>query len=147
METDTSKNLRRDSTIAYVHMRRATHSLVRMMMMMMMMMMNCFCGMVEWRKAFSIISSWDHCQRPSTLRISDTSQAGFEHAQNLSSDLVKWSCAVVITTTPQPHMIDRVHLPHACRATVIGRIFTLWIYFIYFIYLLYEFTEGIYFPL
>ena len=29
---------------------------------MMMMMINCFCGMVDWQKAFSLISSWDHCQ-------------------------------------------------------------------------------------
>ena len=147
METDTSKNLRRDSTIAYVHMRRVTHSLVRRLMHFMTMMMNCFCGVLDRQKTFSLISSRDHCQRSSPSRISDTPRAGFEPAQSLSSDLVKWSCAVVITTTPQRHMIDRVHLPHACRATVIGRIFTLWIYFIYFIYLLYEFTEGIYFPL
>ena len=33
-----------------------------MMMMIMMMMMNCFCGMVDRRKTFSLISSWDHCQ-------------------------------------------------------------------------------------
>ena len=32
-----------------------------MMMMMMMMMMNRFCGMVDRRKAFSLISSQDHC--------------------------------------------------------------------------------------
>ena len=32
-------------------------------------------------------------------------QAGFEHVQNLSSGLVKWSCAVVITTIPQHHML------------------------------------------
>ena len=32
---------------------------------MMMMMMNCFCGMVDWRKVFSLISSRDHCQRSS----------------------------------------------------------------------------------
>ena len=60
-----------------------------MMMMMMMMMMNCFCGMVDRRKAFSLISSQDHCQRSSTSRISDTPQAGFEPAQNLSSGLVE----------------------------------------------------------
>ena len=36
------------------------------MMMWMMMMMNCFCGMVDWRKAFSVISSRDHCQRSSS---------------------------------------------------------------------------------
>ena len=28
-----------------------------------MMMMNCFCGMVDRRKKFSLISSQDHCQR------------------------------------------------------------------------------------
>ena len=68
---------------------------------MMMMMMNCFCGMVDWQKAFSLISSRDHCQRSSPLWISDTLRAGFEPAQNLISGLVEWSCAVLITTTPQ----------------------------------------------
>ena len=63
-------------------------------------MTNCFCGMVDWRKAFSLISSRGHCQRSSPLRISDAPQAGFEPAQNLSSGFVEWSCAVVITTTP-----------------------------------------------
>ena len=29
------------------------------------MMMNCFCGMVDLQNAFSLISSWDHCQRSS----------------------------------------------------------------------------------
>ena len=48
-----------------------------MMMMMMMMTVNCFCGMVVRRKAFSLISSWDDCQRSSPLRISDTLRAGF----------------------------------------------------------------------
>ena len=28
--------------------------------LLLMMMMNCFCGMVDQRKAFSLISSWDH---------------------------------------------------------------------------------------
>ena len=55
----------------------------------MMMMMNCFCDMVDRRKAFSLISSRDHCQRSSPSRISDTPQAGFEPAQNLSSGLVE----------------------------------------------------------
>ena len=68
---------------------------------MMMMMMNCFCGMVDRRKALSLISSRDHCQRSSPSRISDTLRAGFETAQNLSSGFVEWSCAVVITTTPR----------------------------------------------
>ena len=59
------------------------------MMMMMMMMMNGFCGMVDRRKAFSLTSSRDHCQRSSSLRISDTPGAGFGPAQNLSSDFVE----------------------------------------------------------
>ena len=61
------------------------------------MMMNCFCGMVDRRKAFSR----DHCQRSSPSRISDTPRAGFEPAQNLSSGFGEWSCTVVITTTPR----------------------------------------------
>ena len=52
-------------------------------------MLNCFCGMVDQRKAFSLISS----------RISDTPRAGFEPAQNLSSGSVEWRCARVTTTT------------------------------------------------
>ena len=70
----------------------------------MIMMMNCFCGMFDRQKVFSLISSWDHCQRSSPSRISDTPRAGFEPVQNLSSDFVEWSCAVVITTTQQHHM-------------------------------------------
>ena len=52
---------------------------------MIMMMMSCFCGMVDRQKVFSLISSWDHCQRSSLSRISNTPQAGFEPMQNLSS--------------------------------------------------------------
>ena len=37
-------------------------------------MMNCFCGMVDRRKAFSLISDEDHCQRYSPSQISDTRQ-------------------------------------------------------------------------
>ena len=58
-------------------------------------------GMVDQRKTFRFISRWDHCQRSSASPISDTPRAGFEPAQNLSSSFVEWSCAVVITTTPQ----------------------------------------------
>ena len=70
---------------------------------MMMMMMDCFCGMGDLRKAFSLISSQDHCQRSSLSRISDTQGAGFEPSENMRTGLVEWSCAVVITTTPQPN--------------------------------------------
>ena len=55
----------------------------------------------EWltdERCLRLISSRDHCQRFSLSQISDTPQAGFEPAQNLSSDFVEWSCAVVITT-------------------------------------------------
>ena len=69
----------------------------------MMMMMNCFCGIVDRRKVFSLISSRDHCQRFSPSWISDTTRAGFAPAQNLSSGFYEWSCAVVITTTSRPH--------------------------------------------
>ena len=68
---------------------------------MMVMMMNCFCDMVDQRKAFSLISSRDHCQRSSPSRISGMPRAVSEPAQSLSSGLVEWNCAVVITTTPQ----------------------------------------------
>ena len=54
---------------------------------LLMMMMNRFCGMVDRRKVFSLISSRDHCQKFSPSRISDT--AGFEPAQSLSSGLVE----------------------------------------------------------
>ena len=54
-----------------------------------MLMMKCFCDMVDQRKVFSLISSRDHCQRSSPLRISDTPQARFEPVQNLSSGLVE----------------------------------------------------------
>ena len=64
----------------------------------MMMMMNCFCGIVDRRKALSLISSRDQCQSSSPPRIFDTSGAGCEPAQNLSLGFVEWNCAVVITT-------------------------------------------------
>ena len=58
--------------------------------------MNCFCGMFDWWKVLSLISSWDHCQRSSQSQISNMPWAGFEPVQNLSSGLVEWSCAVVV---------------------------------------------------
>ena len=48
--------------------------------------MNCFfCGMVDRRKAFSLISNRDHCQRFSPWQISNTPRAGLEPALNESS--------------------------------------------------------------
>ena len=60
------------------------YQLMMSMMMMMIMVMNCFCGIVDQRKAFSFISSHEHCQRSSPSQISDTLQAGFQPVQNLS---------------------------------------------------------------
>ena len=64
---------------------------------------------VRW-KAFSLIFSWDHCQRSSPSEISDTPQAGFEPAENLSSGLVKGSCAVLITTTPYDNIYIYIYI-------------------------------------
>ena len=69
-----------------------------------------FCAMVDWRKAFSLISRRDHCQRSSPSPISGTPRGGLETAQNLSSGLVEWSCAVVITTTPWHQLFSYISL-------------------------------------
>ena len=52
------------------------------------MIMNCFWGMADRRKAFSLISSRDGCQRFSPSQISDITGAGFQPAQQ-SSDFVE----------------------------------------------------------
>ena len=59
--------------------------------------------MVDWGKAFSLISSGNLCQKFSPTQITDSAQAGFEPLQNLSSDFFEENCAVVITTTPRHH--------------------------------------------
>ena len=66
----------------------------------MMMMMNCLCDMVDQRKALSLISSWDHCQRSSPLRISGMPRAGLEPAQN-----ILWGCQ---NSTSSPHLQNAV---------------------------------------
>ena len=52
-------------------------------------------------------------------RNSDTLRAGFEPAQKLSSGLVEWSCAVVITTTLHhvPTQHNRFHMNEIRRKT------------------------------
>ena len=89
-----------------------------------------FCGVVNRRKTFSLISSREPCQRSSPSRISDTPQAGFEPAQNLSSGFVEWSCAVVITTTP------RHHCAMSPCYIVLHHYATALLYFSYYLYLL-----------
>ena len=62
---------------------------------------NCFCGMVDHRKALGLIFNRYHCIKFSPLPISDTLQTKFEPAQNLSSEFVERNCAAVITTKPR----------------------------------------------
>ena len=122
----------------YFYQLRSTHSVKlrpedvlknspkNVLTMTMIMIRNCFCGMVDGRKAFCLISSRDHCQRSSASRISDTPRAGFEPAQNLSSGLVEWSCAGAITTAPRRHR-DVPYGPicnakgRICSGTSLGR--------------------------
>ena len=47
-----------------------------------------FC-MVDWWKAFSLISSWGHFQRSSPSRISYTLRVGFKPVQNLMNEVVQ----------------------------------------------------------
>ena len=63
------------------------------------------CGMVDCRIVLSFNPSRDHFQISSPSWISCKLRAGFEPAQNLSSGVVEWSFAVVITITPRPHLI------------------------------------------
>ena len=67
---------------------------------MMMKMMNYFCGMVDQRKGYSLISVRDHYQKSSPSWISDPARARFQPSQNLSSGFVEWRCTVMIITTP-----------------------------------------------
>ena len=80
--------------------------------------MNCFRGMVNRRKAFSLHSSRDHCQRSSLLRISNTPREGFEPVENLSSGLVEWSRAVVITCIFQFKMSITLSSRHSSKTQV-----------------------------
>ena len=64
-------------------------TLIKLATFQMMMMVDCFCGMVDRRKALSLTSSRDHYQRLSPLEISDTLQTRSEPLQNLSSGFVE----------------------------------------------------------
>ena len=66
-------------------------------------LVSCFCGMVDQRKTFSLISSWDHYQLSSRLQISGTMRAGFESAQKLSSGFVEWSWSSDHLYSTAPH--------------------------------------------
>ena len=73
-----------------------------------------FCGSWWWlwmvfvvwltdERRLALFLSRDYCQISSPSWIYDT-RAGFEPAQNLSSGLVEWSCAVAITAIPWHHL-------------------------------------------
>ena len=85
-----------------------------MRMMMMMMMMNCLCRIIVRQNTFSLIFCQGHYQRFSPSQFSDTPWAGLEPALSQSLDVIEWSCAVVITTTPQQLVEKRlmVYLIH-----------------------------------
>ena len=64
------------------------------------------CGMVDCRIVLSFNPSRDHFQRLSPSWISYYKlRAGVEPAQSLSSGVIEWSFAVVITITPRPHLL------------------------------------------
>ena len=89
--------------------------LMMIMMMMMMMMMNYFCGMVDRRKVFGLISCRDHYQRsphhphhPIMHRKSPTlREQGLNLRRTWVPSLVEWSCAIVITTTNQIFVVPK----------------------------------------
>ena len=71
------------------------------------LIMNCFCGMVNRQKAFSLISSRERCQSSSPSQIYDTPRAGFAPAQNLLS----WMklCNIDNHYTTVPHALFFIH--------------------------------------
>ena len=83
-----------------------------------MIMMNCFCSMVDRRKAFSLISSLDHCQRSSPSRISDTAASRVWACAEPEFRL-RWmklcSSAVVITASPRSHDYLVIFVCHTFR--------------------------------
>ena len=67
-------------------------SLKKARLMMLMAIMNCFSGMIEQRKAFSLISSRDHCQRSHQCKSLARRE---QDLNNLSSGFGEWSCAIL----------------------------------------------------
>ena len=54
-----------------------------------------------WWTVFVVwLTSRNCCQRSWLLQIFGTTEVGFEPAQNISSNFVEWSCAILITTRP-----------------------------------------------
>ena len=70
------------------------------------------------KRHLRLISSRYHCHRFSPSQFSDTYRAVFQPAQNRSSHVVEWSCAVVIITKPRRHGIMFHYLRPRNRWTV-----------------------------
>ena len=67
-------------------------SLKKARLMMLMAIMNCFSGMIEQQKAFSLISSRDHCQRSHQRKSLARRE---QDLNNSSSGFDEWSCAIL----------------------------------------------------
>ena len=67
-------------------------SLKKARLMMLMAIMNCFSGMIEQQKVFSLISSRDHCQRSHQRKSLARRE---QDLNNLSSGFGEWSCAIL----------------------------------------------------
>ena len=63
-----------------------------------MMMMNCFYGMADRRKAFSRISSQEHCQRFSPSQISETPRAESQTFLNEVAQQMPWMSSYTLDT-------------------------------------------------
>ena len=77
------------NTILPTRPKMMVYMYIKIQGMMMVMMMNCFCGMIDQQRVFSLISSRDHCQRSLLLQISDTPLTGFELMQMLSLGFIE----------------------------------------------------------
>lgn len=83
-----------------------------------MIMINCFWGIIDRRKAISIASSRDLCQRFSPSRISDLTLTWFEPALKLSSNVCRielCSCVNHYTTAPSRSLTHFVSLVTFCN--------------------------------
>ena len=85
------------------------------MMMYMVMIMMIFYRMADRQKALCLISSLDHSWRLSPSQTLNMLQAVFEPTHSMSTDLVEWSCAVLINTTTQHQLVTSFRLYNSPR--------------------------------
>ena len=103
-------------------------------------MMNCFCGMVDRRKTFSLISSQDHCQKSSTSPISDTPRAGLYTTSPRDPSAfvphVARTLHVLVAHVPSALRVLVSHVPYALRALVLHMPRTLYAAMLYLLHTL-----------